>query len=366
MKAKIDRRSLVNSLGAVFKAIPAHTTMPILTCVLVSAADGKVELLANDMEMAIKADIECEVIESGMIAVEAKLLLDIAKKLTDNDVLIETDDAFQVGIKCGKAKFKLAGRDGSEFPGIPEVEPDDDVTISQFTLKEIIGQTIFSIAENDVNKVMGGELFEINGDKLTVTALDGHRIAIRKVDLRNSYQPVKVIVPGKVLMDLSKIVTGEASEDVQIEFCQKHIRFMFDNMTVVSRLIEGKYFDVAKMVSSNYDISVTINRRDLIESIDRAALLVKEGDKKPIIIEVGNNEMRLSVTSSMGSMHDTLDVAQDGGDIKIGFNPKFVNDALRAIDEDEVTLYFTTRTAPCVIKDEGYFYLILPVNFGGA
>lgn len=250
---------------------------------------------------------------------------------------------------------------------MPEIEVVDDVTISQFTLKEIIRQTIFSVAENDVNKVMEGELFEIDGDKLTVTSLDGHRIAIRKVDLKNSYQPVKVIVPGKVLTDISKIISGEPNVDVTIELSKLHAVFKFDNIIVVSRLIEGKYFDVSKMVNMNHQLSVTANRRDLIEAIDRASLLTREGDRKPIIFDIKKHEILLSVTSQLGSMYDTLEVMQNGTDVKIGFNPKFILEALRAIDDDDVTLYMINKTSPCVIKDKDgtYFYLILPVQYGG-
>lgn len=365
MKVKIDKHSLVNSVAAVSKAVPGHTTMPILTCVLVTADSEGITLMSNDMEMAISARVDGEVIEGGEVAVDAKLFLDIVKKLPDESILIDTDDAFQTTIKCGKTKIKLAGRDGSEFPRLPEVDVLDEVTISQFTLKEVIRQTIFSVAENDTNKVMTGELFEIDGDKMKVTSLDGHRISIRNVDLRSSYEPVSVIVPGKVLAEMNKIISGEANADVTIEFSKAHIIFRFDNMTVVSRLIEGKYFDVAKMINMSHETTVRVNRRDLIDAIDRASLLVREGDRKPIIMDISHHNIELSVTTAIGSMHDTLDAVQNGNDIKIGFNPKFVNEALKAIDEDEVTLYLISKTNPCVIKDDGYFYLILPVQFGG-
>jgi DNA polymerase-3 subunit beta len=365
MKIKTDKRNIVNSLAAVSKAVPAHTTMPILTCVLVTASEDGIALMANDMEMAIRADIEGDVVESGSVALDAKTFLDIAKKLPDDEISIEVDDAFQATIKCGKVKFKLAGRGGSEFPRLPEIEVTDDVNISQFTLKEIIRQTIFSVAENDPNKVMEGELFEINGDKLKVTSLDGHRIAIREVDLRNSYQPVSVIVPGKVLMDINKIISGDAGVDVILEFSKNHIVFRFDNLIILSRLIDGKYFDISKMISMRSDTEVKIDRRSLMDAIDRASLLVREGDRKPIIVDVAHHIMTLSVTSAIGSMYDTIDVAQNGKDIKIGFNPKFILEALRAIDEDEITLYMINKTSPCVIKGDGYFYLILPVQFGG-
>lgn len=367
MKIKTEKGSLLNSLTAVSKAVPTHTTMPILLCVLVKADSEGITLMSNDMEMAISASVAGEVIESGAVALESKLFLEIVRKLPDDKISLEVDENFQTVIKCGKTKFNLAGRDGAEFPGMPEIDVDDDVTISQFTLKEVIRQTIFSVADNETNKVMAGELFEIDGDKLKVTSLDGHRISIRNVDLRESFQPVKVIVPGNVLEEIGKIISGDADADVMIEFSKLHIVFRFDDIIVVSRLIEGKYFDVSKMLGIQHTLNVKINRRSLIDTIDRASLLVRDGVKKPIIMDVKNNEMTLSCTSSLGNMHETIDVVQVGNDIKIGFNPALILGALKAIDDEEITLYMSNKAAPCVIKDadDSYLYLILPVQFGG-
>ena len=239
---------------------------------------------------------------------------------------------------------------------------------SQFTLKEVIRQTIFSIADNDNNKLMTGELFEIEENKLRVVSLDGHRISIRYIEMKNHYDSKKVVVPGKTLQEISKIIPGSADEDVVIYITNNHIVFEFENTTVVSRLIEGEYFKIDQMLSSDYDTKVRINKRELLDCIDRATLLVKEGDKKPIIMNITDGNMELRINSFIGSMNEDIDIDKDGKDIMIGFNPKFFIDALRVIDEEEVNLYMVNPKAPCFIKDdEGKFiYLILPVNFNTA
>ena len=257
---------------------------------------------------------------------------------------------------------------GDDFSYIPYVERNESIVLSQFTLKEVIRQTIFSIADNDNNKLMTGELFEIEENKLRVVSLDGHRISIRYIEMKNHYDSKKVVVPGKTLQEISKIIPGSADEDVVIYITNNHIVFEFENTTVVSRLIEGEYFKIDQMLSSDYDTKVRINKRELLDCIDRATLLVKEGDKKPIIMNITDGNMELRINSFIGSMNEDIDIDKDGKDIMIGFNPKFFIDALRVIDEEEVNLYMVNPKAPCFIKDdEGKFiYLILPVNFNTA
>jgi DNA polymerase-3 subunit beta len=257
------------------------------------------------------------------------------------------------------------GKSGEDFSYLPIIEKDSAVVLSQFTLKEMIRQTIFSIADNENNKMMTGEMFEINDNILKVVSLDGHRISIRKIELRNRYDYQKVIVPGKTLSEVSKILTGEADKDVSIYFTDKHVVFEFDETTVVSRLIEGDYFKIDQMLSSDYETKVHINKKEFLDCIDRASLLVKEGDKKPIIINMNDTEMELKINSSNGSMHENIDITKTGKDLMIGFNPKFLIDALRVIDDEEIDMYMVNPKAPCFIKDadESYIYLILPVNF---
>ena len=364
MKLICSKSNLVQGVSIVSKAVPSKTTMSILECVLIDASAGIIKLTANDMELGIETIIEGEIIEKGIIALEAKLFSDIVRKLPDNDIIIETKENYQVTISCEKAKFNLSGKSGEDFTYLPFIEKDDYITVSQFTLKNVIQQTIFSIADNETNKLMTGELFEINGSELKVVALDGHRIAIRKIDLKDNYNTQKVIVPGKTLNDISKILSGEADKDVNIYFTKNHIVFEFDNTVVVSRLIEGEYFRIEQMLSNDYETKFSINKREFIECIDRATLLVKEGDKKPIVINIKDGTMEVKISSYMGSMNEEIDIEKEGKDILIGFNPKFLLDALRVIEDETVNIYMMNSKAPCFIKndEENYIYLVLPVN----
>lgn len=365
MKLVCSKSNLLNGVQIVSKAVPNKTTMSILECILINATGREIKLIANDMELGIETVIEGEILEKGQIALDAKILLDIVRKLPDNEVTIETDKSYKTNITCEKAKFAIIGKSGEDFSYLPSIEKIDSIVVSQFTLKEVVRQTIFSIADNENNKMMSGELFDINGDTLKVVSLDGHRISIRKILLKNSYPSRKVIVPGKTLNEVSKILSGDADKDVSIFFTGKHIVFDFDKTTVVSRLIEGEYFKIDQMLSSDYETKVTVNKKELLECIDRATLLVKEGDKKPIIINITDGMMELKINSAVGSMNEEIDINKQGKDLMIGFNPKFMIDALRVIDDEQVNLYLVNPKAPCFIRDtaENYIYLILPVNF---
>lgn len=365
MKLVCSKSNLLTGVQIVSKAVPSKTTMSILECILIDATQGQIKLTANDMEIGIETVIEGEVVEKGIIALDAKIFSDIVRKLPDSDITIETDSSFKTTITCEKAKFNIIGKSGEDFSYLPEIERNDSIVVSQFTLKEVVRQTIFSIADNDNNKLMTGELFEINEDELKVVSLDGHRISIRKIKLKNSYGNKKVVVPGKTLSEVSKILSGDTDKDVNIFFTDKHVLFEFDQTIVVSRLIEGEYFRIEQMLSSDYETKVRVNKRELLDCIDRATLLIKEGDKKPIIINITDQDMELKINSTVGSMDENMDIQKSGKDLMIGFNPKFMIDALRVIDDEEIDMYLVNPKAPCFIKDaeEQYIYLILPVNF---
>ncbi|MDO4522460.1 MAG: DNA polymerase III subunit beta [Eubacteriales bacterium] len=365
MKIICSKNELMKSVNIVMKAVPSKTTMPILECILIDASKGQIKFTTNDMELGIETIVNGQIIQKGTIALNAKLFSEIIRKLPDNDVTIQTDDKYQADIICEKAKFHIPGQSGEDYPYLPYVEKDQSIYLSQFTLKEVIRQTIFSIAQNENNRMMTGELFEIRDNMLKVVSLDGHRISIRRIELKESYEPKKVVVPGKTLIEISKILSGETDDEVHIYFTNNHILFEFDDTVAVSRLIEGEYFRIDQMLSSDYETKVNINKRELLNCIDRATLMIKEGDKKPIIMGIEDDDMELKINSQIGSMNEHISIEKEGKDLMIGFNPRFLMDALRVTDEETIQMYLVNPKAPCIIKDEkeSYVYLILPVNF---
>lgn len=363
MKIICSRSQLLSGVNIVSKAVSGKTTMDILQCILVETESDHIKLTANDTELGIETIIEGEIIQPGHIALEAKIFSEIIKKLPDNEVIIETDDNGKTHIRCEQMHCSIAGKKGDDFSYLPEINRDTKVTVSQFDFKEIIRQTIFSISNNENNRLMTGELIRIHDNRLSVTSLDGHRISIRNIELSDSYPDKEIIVPGKSLSEVSKILPGEAKDSVNLYITDKHILFEFDNTKVVSRLLEGKFYNISQMLSNDYETRILVNKMDLLRCLDRSTLFIRESDKKPIILNINENNMELRIASEIGSMKDEISLKKEGKNLIIGFNPRFLVDALRVIDEEEISIYLINDVAPCIIKDENnsYLYLILPI-----
>ena len=364
MKLLFSKEDILKSINIVMKAVSNRTTMPVLKCILINAADGEITLSANDMELAINTRAKGQIMEEGSIAIDAKILSDIVRKLPDDDVYLEADSNYFANIKCGKAKFNIPGQDPEEFPESPVIEKSEYLGMSQFTLKEMIRQTTFSLDLNENNKLMTGELFEIKNNVLRLVSLDGHRIAVRRLVLAVNHENRRVVVPGKTLNEIAKILSDNIEDQVMIYFSSNHIEFEFDDTEVYSRLIEGDYFHIDRMISGEHQTKFRVNKKEFSECIERASLLIREGENKPIILEVNDNSIDLRIQTALGSMDETVDTYKEGNDIRIGFNPKFFTDALKVIDDEEIDIYMVNPKAPCFIKDEEetYLYLILPVN----
>ena len=363
MKLVCKKSDLISGINIVMKAVSSKTTMSILECILIDATEGEIKMTANDMELGIETKVLGEIIEAGSIAIDAKIFSEIVRKLPDNDVLIEVNDEIKANITCENAKFNILVKSAEDFSYLPVIEKNNKITISQFSLKEVIRQTSFAINDAEKNKLLTGELFEVHGNKLKVVALDKFRIAIRNIELKEEYGDFKVLVPGKSLNEISKILNGGV-DDVNIYFTNNHILFEFDDTIVVSRLIEAtNYFDTDKMISNDYKTKITINKKEMADCIDRATLLIKEGDKKPVFLTIKDTEMELSINTFIGSMDESIPISKEGSDIMISFNPKFLIDILKVLDQEQVSIFFTNPKAPCFIRDEenSYIYIVLPV-----
>ena len=364
MKFTCSKDNFNNGINIALKAVPGKTTMPILECVVIEAKGESIKLTTNDMQLGIETKIPAEIQQEGIILVNAKMISDIVRRLPDDDVNFEVDENNNILIFCGKSKFNIPGINHEEFPMIPKIDVEKSIHISQFTLKEMIRQTIFSISDNESNKILTGELFEINGDEFKIASLDLVRVSIRKIRLKESYDSIKVVIPGKTLNEVSKILNGGMDDEVMISFSKNHVVFEFEQTIVVSRLIEGNFYNIDQMLKTNYETKVKINKNELYGCIDRATLLLREAEKKPVILNIRDNEIQMEMNTKIGSMDEEVTAEKEGKDLSIAFNPKYINDVLKVIDDEEVHLYLFNSNAPCFIKneEETYIYLILPVN----
>lgn len=365
MKIICKQRDLMSAINIALKAVSSKSTMPLLECLYLEAKDGIIKLSSSNMELSIETLVSGRIDTEGHVALNSRVFSEMIRKLNDDMVIIEVDENNTTFIYCGSTKFKIPGLDGSDFPKIPEFPREDSISISQFTLKEIIKQTIFSVSDNENNKIMTGEHIEVNENILTVTSLDGHRISIRKAELNRSYSDKDVVIPGKTLNEITKLLDDDIEKKVVLYFSKNSIMFEFDDTIVLSRLLDGKYINVRQMINNDYDTKISINKKSFYDCFDRATLLVKESEKRPVIIGIHDGRITLNMNTSIGTLDEEIEVEKEGKDLLIGFNPKFIMDVLKVIDDDEITIYMTNAKAPCFIRNEDstYNYIVLPVNF---
>ncbi|MBQ9911361.1 MAG: DNA polymerase III subunit beta [Lachnospiraceae bacterium] len=365
MKLVCSKDLLAKGLNTVLRAVPVRTTMDILKCVLLQADESGLKLTANDTSLGIETRIAADVRETGYVAIDAALFSSIIRKLPDADIAIDADEQNGIVIRCEKANFKISGRGADDFVYLPDVSANSSIRISQFTLRDMINKVIFSISDSDLNAAMSGVYVEVLGDSIRMTTLDGHRISVRVNELNGVYPRVSAIVPGKTFTDLSRILNADVDKEMKVSFARNHIVFEFDSTKMVSRVIEGEYFKIESMLREEHETQVTINKKEFLNCLDRSTLLINESDKKPVILDIKDDEVSIRLRSAIGSMNELIPIEKTGKDLKIAFNPKLLIDALRVIDDETINVYFVKYNYPCTIKDDAgtYSYVILPVNF---
>lgn len=369
MNLKFQKAQLVNALSIVMKAVSTKTSSVILESILISASDNRVVLDATDTELSIQTEVDAVIVKAGGVVLNAKLFSEIVRKFDSTESLIEleVDNDFKTTIRCEQAVFNIMGIDPVEFIPMPKIDRDAFISLSQFSLKEVIRQTEFSTAISDINRMMGGELIDVKNNVAKFVTLDGHRMSIRNIELMGEYEDQKCVVPIKSLQEVMRIIDSDTQKNVNIYFSKDHILFEFDRTLVLSRILDGEFFRIESMLSNDYDTKVNVSRLKLQSAIEQSMILIRENEHKPMILDIENGMLKLSVNSSLGFMDAKVNIEKSGSDLKIAFNPKFLVDALKVIDDDFVNIYFTNAKSPCFIRDDKntYTYLILPVNFIG-
>ena len=356
MEFFVEKEELNRVLGIASHFVPAKTTLHVMECFLFTVTD-EVMITANDTEIGVNAFVnDAEVKEEGKIAINAKTLTPIISKLPEGKVHFQTENE-TVKITCGKSKFSLAALDGDNFPDTVNVEGKNSFTIGQDELSNLISQTIFSTAQNNNNKIMTGECLELS-DKLKITALDGHRIAIRTADIQGD---IKVIIPNRTMAEIMKM---PYEGDVEVYLNDTHIVFRYPDTTVTSRLIEGEYFNTNTIMTTDFNTEITVDRKEFQSALERSLVLIQTGENKPVVLNIGE-DLNISMQTTLGSMSESIAADKKGSDLKIGLNARFLIDALKAISDDAITLSLVNDKSPVFINGEDYKYVVLPVKLMG-
>lgn len=374
MEFSIQRDYFITQLNDTLKAISPRATLPILTGIKIDATNEGIVLTGSDSEISIEITIPNQVdgqeiinvVEPGSVVLPGRFFVDIIKKLPGKEVKLSTNEQFQTLITSAHSEFNLSGLDPNQYPLLPQVSSDDALQLPVKVLKNIIAQTNFAVSTSETRPVLTGVNWLIQQNELLCTATDSHRLAVRKLKLEEEIEDKNVIIPGKALAELNKIMT-DSEDHIDIFFASNQVLFRVGNVNFISRLLEGHYPDTSRLFPENYEIKLGLNNSDFYHAIDRASLLAREGGNNVIKLSTGDTQIELSSTSpEIGTVKEEVTANDvEGGNLKISFNSKYMMDALKAIDNEEVEVEFFGTMKPFILKpkdDDTVTQLILPIR----
>ena len=375
MKININRQYFIEQLNHCLKAISPRTTLPILNGIKIDVKDDHMILTGSDSEISIEITIPVEVDneevleihEAGAVVLSGRFFVDIIKKLSGDFVQLETNDAFQTKITASKSEFNLSGNNPDQYPLLPDVSDEESLVISASVLKNVINQTNFAVSLSETRPVLTGVHWQFDNDEITFTATDSHRLALRRLTGEQfNNDNSDAIIPGKSLTELNKII-NDTDEEVELHLSQNQVLFSYGNMRFISRLLEGNYPDTSRLFPENFETKVTVNNAEFYHAIDRVSLLAREGGNNVIRMSVNTDSVELSSNSpEVGTVNEDINTENiEGEGLKISFNSKYMMDALKAINNEDVTIEFYGTMRPFTLKSsesEEVVQLILPIR----
>ena len=366
MKFSCSREEFLNKLNIVTKAISPRSTLPILQSVLITAKGKSVTLTATDLELGMESvKIPAKVTEAGSIALESRMFLEIIRKFSGDTVLLETDKNFGTDIVCGLSKFKIMGLSGDEYPALPEVSKKSFIEISKEDFKDAVKKTYFSVSQDPSKPILTGELMEISKTDLKVVSVDGFRISCFSM-FSNGNKEGSVVIPAKTMNEVSRILSSDDEDkNMRIYITENHVLFELDDVTVISRLISGEFINYENSFPPEFKTQLTVNRDEIISALERAMLISRDGRKTPVVLTIDDGIMKIESANETGRVSEEIEVNSTGDKLEIAFNPKYLADPIKAMDDDYVTMKFNSALSPCVIvpgESTDCKYLALPLR----
>jgi len=363
MKITCDKRKLNQAVLNIQKAVSTKSSVPALEGILIRAQENSVFLCGYDLELGITTIFDCNVEEKGSIVLNAKLLAEIVRRLPDATVTISCDEKQMTAIKSGEAEYSLAGIPAQEYPELPTVSGETTLKIQSGILRSMIHQTLFAVAESDAKPIHTGTLFELEPNKLRLVSVDGYRLAIREESVQTDLE-TSFVTPGKTLSEVLKLLDDDDSE-VELQIGKRHILFSIQNYTVISRLLEGEFLDYRAAVPKECSTELKVSTQSFINSVERVSLLITDRLKSPIRCLFEDGEIRISCSTAIGRANDKLTAQMTGNSLEIGFNNRFLLDALRNTECDEIRVQMSGPLSPMrILPPEGnsFLFLVLPVR----
>lgn len=372
----IQRSRLMDSIQDVQKAVSTRTTIPILTGIKLNLTEEGLTLTGSDSDISIESFIPreengeeiIEIKETGGIVLNAKFFSEIIRKLPTDSVEILMENQYQTIIRSGTAQFNLNGLDPDEYPRLLKVDEEITLTIPANLLKTIIRQTVFAVSTSETRPILTGVNWQLEGEQLICTATDSHRLAMRTaVVSSNVDEPMNVVIPGRSLIELSKIL-DDSTDPVQITMTSNQILFKYKHLLFYSRLLEGNYPDTQRLIPTEYKTLLELQGKEFFQAIDRASLFARTEKNNVVkLTTIGNNTIEISSTTpEIGTVVEQMEIEKiEGEELKISFSAKYMMEALRAIDGTNISIQFTGAMRPFIVKsvdDDTLIQLILPVR----
>lgn len=363
MRFTCDTNDLNTSLSIVSRALAIRSPKPILEGILLESCEEGLRLTCTDLALGIETTINATFEEEGRIVLPGKLLCEVVRKLPGGSVSFTISDRLQTVIRCGMSRTTITGMDPVEYPELPQVS-GPSFSMAQNTLRDMISRTLFAIAIDESRPILTGCLFEISQSEMRVVALDGFRLALRCEPVHGPEQEVNAVIGGKVLGDISKILS-DTDEEVSLCFSRSHAQMNMGQTHIVARLLEGEFIRYRQILPQEWQSLVTIRRNELASAIDRASLIAREGKSNLVRFKIDGETLDVTSNSETGDVQETIQVLTQGKDLTIAFNVRYITDVLKAVSDDEVVMRFNSNVSPCVVcptEGESYLYLVLPVR----
>lgn len=364
MKFSCEKETLLTLIATASRAVTGKSTMPLLEGLLITAEPASLTLTGYDLSMGIRTTATVDITEPGSIVINARLFYDIVRKLPQDTVYVESDKDLLTTIKCGRAVFNLVATQADEYPALAEVTSETGFSLPQSVLKSMIAQTIFSVSDNESKPIHTGCLFELQNNRLNMVAVDGYRLSVRREAVEGIAEDMNFVVPGSSLREIERIL-AEDEENVEIYPDKKNALFRIGGTTLITRLIDGEFLNYRAAIPTEFEHVVNADRHELITCIERVSLIVSEKLKNPVRFHFDGTYVQLTCITAIGKSYDEFSFDGEITDLEIGFNNRYVLDALRAAGDDTVKLQLKGALNPIVIaplEGDKYTYLVLPVR----
>lgn len=365
MKFSCEKALLLNAVATASRTVSQKSSIPALEGILIEAG-SVLRLTGYNLETGIRTVVPADITQKGNLVLSARLFGEIVRKLPD-DIVYFSADNYMVNVRCGMSEFNILGTDPEEFPELPVVDDLNSFTIPQETLRAMIGQTLFAVSDNESRPVHTGSLFEIEGGQLTIVSVDGYRLALRReaIGEKKGAEAFSFVVPGAALNEAEKICSN-GEKPITVIQGARHVMFDTGDTILVSRRLEGEFLAYRNAIPQTSTVQVEGDRRALMASIDRVALIISDKLKSPLRCVFDDGLLSITTKTAIGDAADQCPVSGNGGGLEIGFNNKYLMDALKAAPADRVRLEMSSGVAPCIILpaegEQNFVYMVLPVR----